>query len=342
MKAAAEAQGSVSMADRDLLSRVANHPGAPLKELTTRKLQEIARSESIDFATALLHDRLLHVPANREFYQRVHASTQPLIHGPALVGIIPGAFYQQHKNTGADGERIVVIAKEIGCEAERLPLISLGALAENARVILDWLEQRRDKRVVLVALSKGSADLKMALGLSEAARAFGNVSACVSLSGIIQGTTLVNWLERQPMRRMGVRVLLRLRGQRYSVVKELAHGPGTTLAPWPVLPHHLRFIHVLGFPLRRHLSHPWAPRAYERIADLGPNDGGGILLADATDYPGIVLPVWGTDHYMQPRFDVTALLRSVLVEAINGSCEPLQANRSATQPNTPPASRSNA
>jgi hypothetical protein len=338
----AEAQPALSTADRDLLGRAAKHPGTPLKDLSARYLQELARSDGLDFATALLHDRLLHVPPNQEFYQRVHGSSEPLIHGPALVGIIPGAFYLQHKNTGADGERIAVIARALGCEVERLPLASFGALAENARTILDWLERHRAQPVVLVALSKGSADLKIALASPDAARLFGNVRACVSLSGIIQGTRLVNWLERQPLRRLGVRLLLRLRAQRYDVLKELAHGPGTLLQPWPVLPDGLRFIHVLGFPLRRHLTHPWAPRAYERLADLGPNDGGGILLADMIDYPGVVLPVWGTDHYMQPRFDATALLRSVLVEAINGLCEPLQATRSATQPSTPPASRSSA
>ena len=43
-------------------------------------------------------------------------------------------------------------------------------------------------------------------------------------------------------------------------------------------PAHVRVVHVCGFPLQRHLTHPWAARGYSRLSPLGPNDGGGILL----------------------------------------------------------------
>src|SRR5205807_8984696 len=133
-------------------------------------------------------------------------------------------------------------------------------LAKDAAIIADWLSRRPEQRVALVSLSKGSADLKIALGLRNAAELFQNVETWVSVSGLPQGTPLVAWLRRQPLRRLGVRLLLRVRGQRYSVVEELRPEAGGPLAGWPVLPPHLRVIHVVGFPLRRHLAHPWAVR----------------------------------------------------------------------------------
>ncbi len=228
------------------------------------------------------------------------------------------------------------------CPVERVPVESFGSLARNAAVIANWLSQHGQQQVVLISLSKGSADLKIALGLPEAHRLFGNVTAWISLSGLPQGTPLVAWLRRQPLRRLGVRLLLRLRGQRYSVVEELRPEAGGPLTTWPALPPRVRVIHVVSFPLRRHLAHPWAERGYERVAPLGPNDGGGFLLGDVTRLPGTVFPVWGADHYLQPAWDTTPLLRGVLAEAMSPQPEFLQANRSAAQPIKPPASRSNA
>lgn len=111
----------------------------------------------------------------------------------------------------------------MNCSVERVPVESFGSLARNAEIIADWLSRHGQQRVMFVSLSKGGADLKIALALPNAAELFRNVTAWVSLSGLPQDTPLVAWLRRQPLRRLGVRLLLRLRGQRYSVVEELRH-----------------------------------------------------------------------------------------------------------------------
>jgi hypothetical protein len=230
----------------------------------------------------------------------------------------------------------------MNCPVDLVPVESFGSLARNASLIADWILQHRHERVMLISLSKGSADMKVALALRNATELFGNVASWISLSGLPQGTALVAWLRRQPLRRLGVCLLLRLRNQRYSVVEELRPEPDGPLAVWPSLPSRLRIIHVVGFPLRRHLAHRWAARGYERIAPLGPNDGGGFLLGDVTRLPGTVFPVWGADHYFQPAWDATPLLRRVLVEAMSPEIGLRQANQSAAQPISPPANRSSA
>ena len=329
--------------DQKLINHAAAWPECPtLQDCSTNKLVEISNTHGLDFATALFYDRVLRCPKNCEFFQRVHARSQTPLAVPTLIGIVPGAFYREHKNTGADGERIVEIGRSLNCAVERIPLQSFGSLAENARQIADWLTARGGQRIALVSLSKGSADLKTALGLPNAAQLFRNVVAWISLSGLVQGTPLVAWLRRQRLRRIGVHLLLWARGQRYSTLEELHHENGRLLTEWPSLPPHLRIIHVLGFPLRRHLAHPFTPRAYERLAPLGPNDGGGILLGDMAQIPGVIFPVWGADHYLQPASDATSLLRRVFVAAMDSEDAERHATFCAIQPSAPPANKSSA
>ena len=330
-------------AEKNLLVRAAAWGKCPaLADCTPEKLLAVTQPHGLEFATAVLYDRVLNHPEHRAFFQRVQARTEFIAPPPTLVGIIPGAFYLEHKNTGADGARVVAIVETLGCRVERVPLESFGSLARNAKIIADWLAQKKGERIVLISLSKGSADLKLALGLPGAAELFANVSAWISFSGLPQGTPLVDWLRRHRLRQWGVRLLLRLRGQRYAVIEELRRTNSAPLWGWPTLPEHLQIVHVVGFPLRQHLAHPWAHRAYERLAPLGPNDGGGFLLGDVTKLPGIVFPVWGADHYLQPGWDVTPLLRQVLAEAIFSASDFRHASQSANQPIKPPASKSTA
>jgi len=109
--------------------------------------------------------------------------------------------------------------------------------------------------------------------------------------------------------------MLRLRGQRFATLEEISHDSKSGVGAPFVLPDDMRAIHVLGFPLQRHWSRDWARRAHARLAGLGPNDGGGVLLSDALRLPGDVYPVWGADHYLEPGWDVRGLLLRVLKEA---------------------------
>jgi hypothetical protein len=317
-----------------LLTEVASWDGPPL---TAATVAEIARERGLNFATALLHEHLVRLPENAGFLRAVR-SGKCLPPKDILLGVVPGAFHREHRHTGADGARVLAMARELGIRAEVIPTHSFGTLEENARIIHQWLETRRGQRLALVSLSKGGADVKHALSLPEAAEAFAKVCAWVSFSGTVQGTPLVEWLRRRPFRWWAVRLLLWWRRHPWETLENLRHGPDTPLVVWPVLPAHLRVVHVCGFPLRRHLAHPWSSRAYARLAPLGPNDGGGNLLSDALSFPGVVCPVWGADHYLSPRWDAMPLLTGIVAAALT----PRQASESASQPSAPPASRSSA
>jgi hypothetical protein len=339
-------QSSASVEDRDLLRRAAERPECPeAADCTAERLLAITREHGIDFATAVFFDRVSRHPANATFIQRTHAQSLPSTVPPTLVGIVPGAFHRQHRqhrNTGADGARIHPIAASMGCPCEVVPLRNFGSPSVNARILVDWLRIHAGQRILLVSLSKGAADLKTALALPEASDLFRSVVAWISLSGLVQGSALPLWLRQHPWRRFAVALYLRWHGERISVAEELRRGLDAPLDPWPALPPHLRIVHFIGVPLRRHLAHPWAPRAYERLSQWGPNDGGAIQLGDFAQVPGIVFPVWGADHYLEPAWDMASLVHRAAIAVIREASAERHAHRSATQPSTAPASKSTA
>jgi hypothetical protein len=284
------------------------------EEPSEEGLRRLAKTEGIDAATATLYGYLRNASRHQEFINAVETGGAP----PALRGksprvlVMPGAFHAEYPQTGGDGGRVLELAAELGWPAERVDVPSLAPMARNAAALVEALRRAQERPAVVVSLSKGGADVRAAIERADAAEELRDVRAWVSLSGMTMGTPLVAWLRARPLRCWGVRALLRLRRQRFAVLEELRRGAALA-APF-TLPPKMRAIHVLGFPRVRDLSDEWARRGHARLADLGPNDGGGVMLADALRLPGDVYPVWGADHYLR-RADARDMLRRVLREA---------------------------
>ncbi len=309
--------------ERALLERAARWPAGGWRELTAARLRQVAEREGLDFATALLYDRLRRSPEHGPFMRRVQSAPAEAPtpgDGPATLVLVPGACYAEYPHTGADGRRLRAVAERWGWRVEVIPVASFGRLAANARVITDWLARRED-RVVLVSLSKGGADVKTALALPGATHAFRNVAAWVSLSGTLFGTPLAGWFARHPVGRVLARLVGWYHGYEFAVLHELDHGPGTPLDGPLFLPPGLEVLHVVGLPLAAHLSSRLARRTHRRLAALGPSDGGGVLLGDLARLPGRIYPVWGCDHYLNPPWDVTPLIARLLRCVSDGRAE---------------------
>jgi hypothetical protein len=281
---------------------------------TAETLAELAGQRGIDFATAAAYQFVRTKPENAEFIQRVEAMEEHGLEGsfeasgrpPFRIGIVPGAFFREYPAAGGDGRTLLAEFERLGIHAEVIPLPSFRRLAEGAERICQWLRRNRDQRVVLVSLSKGGGETKLAL--AQEPELFENVSAWVTLSGILEGTPLVNWLYSQRLRYVAVRGLFWWHRYPIAGLEDLRHGAATLLAAPLQLPPRLRAVHVVGFPFSDSFSTPWGKRGHARIARLGPNDGGGILLADAIARPGLMYPVWGADHYLRPGWDIHRLV----------------------------------
>jgi hypothetical protein len=177
-----------------------------------------------------------------------------------------------------------------------IPTQSVGLAAENGRIVCDWLLACPEERIVLCSLSKGGADVKIALAEPDAADAFRNVVAWLNVGGTMLGSPMAAWLLRRPWFAMVYRLLFWLRRQDFRFVRELDRVPGSPLHRDVAPPEHVRMIHIVAFPLLRHICNARTRRWHRRLSSFGPNDGA-MVIADACSLPGLILPVWGADHY---------------------------------------------
>jgi hypothetical protein len=271
--------------------------------------------ESLDEATARLYRSVCESEPHREFI----ATIEQLMRDPAsapppadtTLVIVPAAFYRENPRSGADGHIVRAQAEALGWKVESIPLASDGSTIANARTISDWLSAQRAGRLVLVSLSKGGSDLKVALAQPGAARAFERVAAWVNLCGILDGTPLSEWLLSWQVEAALSRLYYRMLGITVDFVRDLRRELGGPL-DFPLrLPAHVQLISIAGFALRKHMTSGLARRCYDRVAPHGPNDGV-IVLSDVCAQPGVIYPIWGADHLLRSGADIHRLLRAVL------------------------------
>jgi hypothetical protein len=279
------------------------------------KIKEIATREGIDAATTQLYQSVLESPQHGSFIRRVdeicQRSEPRKWQAEAPLIIVPGAFYRENPRSGADGRILREQAERLGCPTGNIPIASRGSLKQNGRIICDWLLEHREQPVILASLSKGGADVKMALAEPDAADAFKNVAAWINLCGILSGTPMAEWLlSRNPAALLN-RLFYTLRGQGLGFLRDLGYGSGRPLDFELQLPEHIRMVTIAGFPLREHLTTALARRCHRRLTHLGPNDGS-LILSDVCALPGLLYPIWGADHYLRPQTDVNQLVLAVL------------------------------
>jgi hypothetical protein len=306
-----EEPGIIADDEHELLAQAEEWPeDRSWPELTRSSLSRIADAQGLDFATALLYQRLRQSGRHGPFIRRVEEllSRSPRETGQldVLLAIAPGAFYRELPGTGADGALLRRCAAACGCRTALIPAHSMGSVAENGRIICDWLAEQSHERIVLASVSKGGSDVKAALRERNAPGAFRPVVAWLNFCGITEGSPLANWLQRRKLATLFYKALFWWKGLDFTVTREMAWGPGSALDFALELPTHVQLITLIGFPLRRHLTSKLMRRCHEYLAPLGPNDGA-ILLAEACALPGLVYPVWGADHNLRPSWDIRRL-----------------------------------
>ncbi len=298
--------------ERELFDRVLRWDGPEgLHALTPELIREVTAREGCDFATALLHRRIVESEAHGPFLRSLSNEARSSRKPDVRVAIVPGAFYRENPRTGADGRLPREVAQTLGLPVVVAPVSSTGTLAENARILVEWLAEQRDASLILVSVSKGGSDLKVALSRPDGVHGFANVIGWVNLCGILDGTPMADWLLSPSLLALANRFVYRIRGRSLDFLADLRRQPGCALDFPLTLPAHLRAIHVVGFPLRRHFHNGLARRCHARLEAFGPNDGS-ILLSEVPRWPGQICPVWGADHYLRPKTDVRPLLAALL------------------------------
>lgn len=274
------------------------YPELSYARLSTEVLARIIQERGVDFATALFYDRIRRSPEHGPFITEVEALEPDLRTLPRLAGkvvIAPGAYYREHPELGGDGLLLRQVAADFGLTATLLPVLSTGSVTANAQLIRQALAKEPDESVVLVSLSKGSADVRVAL--AEGSPLCRKVRAWVQICGVLRGSPAIDgWLNGSWWQRWFLRGYLAYTRASIRLVSEMTHRPGSLLSSPVEAPPGVRVISIVGFPLTSHLTACGTRVRHQRMAPLGPNDGL-TLLRDAILEPGLVYPVWGADHY---------------------------------------------
>jgi hypothetical protein len=303
-------------ADNELRQCVLNWPGPKqLRDLDDQLLCGLARSHGVDFATALFDHAIRASPEHGPFVRRLeellNGESPPRTAIDATFAIVPGAFYHEHPETGADGKTLCRLAESLGCRTHVIPTESVGRTSVNGRIVCDWLQRNAEQKMILCSLSKGSADVKMALAEPDASKAFRNVIAWLNVGGITAGSPMASWVLDRPWVTMAYRVLFWWRGRDFRFIRDLARGPGAPLDFAVTVPSHIRVIHLLGFPLSHHLDTRPSRHWHRRLSRYGPNDAVTTLI-DSCALPGLMFPVWGADHYLDIPYSREKLLTALL------------------------------
>jgi hypothetical protein len=256
-------------------------------------LAALVADRGIDFATAALYAVVRR--RHRAFVEAVDAfvPTEPLPRLPGELWVVPAAGYRERPEYGGDGGLLREIAEDFGLRTRTLDLRSLGPVPENARVLREALASATPRSVVLATLSKGAAELKVALRdpgpHHEALRGWLNIG------GLPLGTPLLDVGPSHPKLWLMLRVMTAIRRIERGFLDGLRYRSPLLTGPVDVPPG-VPVISVVGFPLRAHLEGTLAER-HALLAPLGPNDGYGLCL-DAMAH-GHVYPVWGASHYLR-------------------------------------------
>lgn len=271
---------------------------ATLAELTRDRLAEVSRRDGCDAATELLYAAVLDDPMHGAFVRRIDALARARTARRRLSGrvlVAPAALYRELPRFGGDGRVVTEAARRFGLETALLPVESSGSVRENAARIARALEAESDGPLVLVSLSKGAADVRLAF--ERLGGAPPNLRAWVQICGLVRGSPIVDAILDNPIRRALLRAYLACLRVDLSVCSELRWGAGSILAGDVTAPEHVEVINVVGFPLAEHLRGN-TRRRHRQLRALGPNDGS-TLLVDAVVAPGTIYPLWGADHYFR-------------------------------------------
>lgn len=261
----------------------------------TEDLNQLTAEQGLDFATMVFYRAALASPVHAEFVRLVDGypvAPRARPRGPKLL-IVPAMFYRERPDLGGDGSLVATIARACGFRVEVIRTVSRGSISENARVIWEAIEREKDSPLWLLSLSKGGGEVHLALQQHPGAEPLSRVRGWINVSGIVRGSHFIDYMFGTPSRRLRTRAFCLALGTSYAGAKELQ----TTHAYWrtPFEPcEQMTVINLVGVPLGCHVQKGLVGR-YRRLGTLGPNDGF-VLLPETLIHPGLIYPIWGSDH----------------------------------------------
>jgi len=246
----------------------------------------------LDLATHILYQYLTEHKQDQFFNLINQIPIAPFQNGKKIIFlIIPGMFYKERPELGSDGALFSQIAGSLGFEVKMVNTKSLGAISENIPIIEEAIAALNDRDIWLVSLSRGSLEVRAHL---QQAALSDKVNGWLNINGSCFGTLLADYQTNTWYKRLISRILSVASGMKYEGLSELK---ATAWGKDFIVPKKMTLIHLVGFPFTSTVSLQVQNR-FKRLSQHGPNDGI-VLLKDYLRTPGLIYPIWGTDHMMR-------------------------------------------
>lgn len=263
--------------------------------LSKQQLRNIQAQHGIELATAMLYESILK-SEHHTFINKInnYPATPIKPSKDIKLLLVPGLFYKEAPEVGADGEIIARIASSSGFKVEKLNLHSKGNLKKNHNLILNAIKNEKHPNVWIFALSKATAEVKQIFDKHLINKPT-NIKGWVNISGIWNGTHLANHMLSNLAKRAYRKSLYSITGVSYKALQELqTHHIRWLKNKKP--PESLDIINIFALSLLS-VVHPTLIKQYKVLSKYGPNDGV-VAFDDISKIYGKIYPIWGSDHYM--------------------------------------------
>ncbi|MCB1158901.1 MAG: hypothetical protein H7A25_16860 [Leptospiraceae bacterium] len=267
----------------------------------------------INLATALFYLSLLREKINQRFLEYLDKkeielkNSYPLYNRKDILMVfVPGMFYKSNPNPTARGKSILSLSKLLGISNTLLEINETGEVKHNAKMICSFIKRKQDKKLLIISLSKGSSDVKVALQICR--EEFKSVKAWISISGLHKGTPLVDHYFSNIYKNILLHLYFKYHNFLIQGFKSL-NSNNQLLQNEIKLPKGLLNINIIGVPLSFHITDK-ALDFYEILKFFGPNDGLS-LLTDMYIPGSIHYPIFRNDHYLSyphSHFRILAIL----------------------------------
>ncbi len=274
-----------------------------LLDLNRENLRKVAKEKGDpDVAAALFYTRALKDPGTQELLQYLKRKepsfkqkTPDFKNSGYTLVMVPGMFYRENPEVGADGRSIRKVAANIGLPSELLAVGSTSGVSENARTICNYLQSTNNRKIIIASTSKGGADFRTAIDQCGTKEYFQKVKGWCNIGGLLRGTYAVHSLDDDVWFKLKLHLYFLWNGYDWQGLMDLRSGKGSALDQPFKKPENLVMVNVIGTPLMRFVT-PRAQSNYLYLCRYGPNDGY-VLLADAITPGAYTYPVWRSDHY---------------------------------------------
>ena len=263
-------------------------------------LAAAANRHGLDYATMLFYRAILDSPRHGAFAREIDAlpAAPPVSKAPAgpprpRLLIVPALFYRERPDLGGDGRLIAEVARACGFAAEVVPIASRGGVRENAALLWRTVRERPEEPLWLLSLSKGGAEVRVALTDHADEPEVSRVRGWVNVNGLANGSHLMDHMLGSAIERLKLRAFLLALRIPMAHVRDFGTAGPLWRRPFP-LADRLTIVNLIGVPLLSHMPSRLLER-YRQLGRTGPNDGF-ALLPELLFLPGEIYPVWGANH----------------------------------------------